>query len=177
MGKRIRETRPTTTRTRTQEDLVMFRWLKLRNKKPVETKDPITEAIESAAKRVWEESNNRTLTISEPVTSFLKCFKQQPRRFRFVRTDKQSGFFGSQYYKFTDTKTSESWRIAYRPMHNTTPHIEDVTWMTTDERALTFEVIAGHYSERAERLSKIRKDKHTAKVNKERDRLTQIYKV
>lgn len=156
----------------------MFRWLKraLCKKPPVVVKDPITASLETAAKRVWEESNNKVLTISEPVTSFLKCFKQQPRRFKFVRTDKQIGYFGTQYYKFTDTKTSESWRITYRPMHTTLPFIEDVTWMTDDERALVFEVIAGHYSERAEKLAQIQKDKYTAKVKKERDRLTQIYK-
>ncbi|AEO14587.1 hypothetical protein MT_57041 [Pseudomonas phage phiPto-bp6g] len=139
-------------------------------------KDPIIASIEESAKKVFEKSNNKILEISEPVTSFLKCFKENPRRFRFVRTDKQMGLFGTQYYKFTDTKTSESWRVQYRPIKSNLPHIEDVTWMTTDERLLIVEVIAGYYGERAEKLEKVQKDKHTSKVNKERDRLTQIYK-
>lgn len=156
----------------------MFRWLtRALCKKPhIVVKDPITTSLETAAKRVWEESNNKVLEISEPVTSFLKCFKGNPRRFRFVQSDKQSGLFGNRYYKFTDTKTSESWRVTYRPIHSELPHIEDVTWMTKDERALIFYVIAVHYGERAEKLAKIRRDKHNAKVNKERDRLAQIYK-
>ena len=156
----------------------MFKWLTraLCKEKTIIVKDPIIASLEEAAKRVWKESNNKVLVISEPVTSFLKCFKQNPRRFKFVRTDKQIGFYGNQYYKFTDTKTSESWRITYRPVYSNVPHIEDVTWMTTDERALIFEVIAGHYSKRSEKLAQIRKDKHTTKVNKERERLTKIYK-
>lgn len=114
--------------------------------------------------------------ISEPVTSFLECFKQQPRRFKFVRTDKKYNDYGIQRYLFTDTKTSESWKISYWPYYETPPKIEDVTWMTDDERELIFEVLAKYYGDRVERLSKIRKDLYTAKVNKERERLTAIYK-
>lgn len=56
----------------------MFKWLTraLCKEKTIIVKDPIIASLEEAAKRVWKESNNKVLVISEPVTSFLKCFKQ-----------------------------------------------------------------------------------------------------
>lgn len=158
------------------KNLVMFKWFKFlrNNDKDFDECIAHLKHINMPKVKPCKEEND----ISEPVTSFLECFKNKPRRFRVVRTDNKSNrlVHHRQHYKFTDTKTSESWKISYRPSHETLPYIEDVTWMTNSERELIFEVIAGHYRERAERLAKIRKDRHIAKVNKERYRLTAIYK-
>lgn len=148
-------------------------------RKPIVEQNPVITALEQSAKRVWDESPNMVLDISEPVTSFLKCFLNNPRRFKLVCLGspyRGASLSAGKDYKFTDTKTKEQWSVSHRPMYNTTVHIDNVPWMTRDERELINDVIAKYYADRSEKLDIIRKGKNKAKLRKERDRLTAIYK-
>lgn len=152
----------------------MFKWLKSLGKKEVEKqKAPLEETVSKV-----DDKEKTSLSISEPVTSFIKCFNQNPRRFKMVKVkdaNTRNSYYSSSRFTFTDTKTAESWNITYRPYYSM-PHIENTTWLTNDERELLNEVLMNHYLGRSIKLDKLRKDKAHAKIDKERARLTKIYK-
>lgn len=115
--------------------------------------------------------------LSEPVTSFIKCFKEKPRRFKMKETTYGRSMFGRKTFNFTDKVTNQTWYISVRPKHiQDLPSIEGADWMTVDERTALTIVLSLYYSDRETKLSKIKGDKIQRLKEKERDRLTKIYK-
>lgn len=125
------------------------------------------------------DQNEKKLEISEPVTSFLKCFAENPRRFR-LKTWIKGSYYTSSYKRalFTDLKTEEVWSVSIRWVGSDLPSIdiEDVQWMTSDEKGLVSSTLRDYYIDRGLKLHTIRLERKARKVKKERDRLTAIYK-
>lgn len=123
--------------------------------------------------------------ISEPVTSFIKCFEENPRRFKVEKIEPVTqingipvvvGYHSKSKYKLTDKKTGESWTVLLAGFYRENHRVIDNGWLTNDEVNLLCMTLAQHYSQRANKLYSIKSAKHKAKMMKERDRLTQIYK-
>lgn len=101
--------------------------------------------------------------ISEPVTSFIKCFKENPRRFKVV---------GGNLLKDTVTNVSYVFMITYRygcdgrvlpHFHNTDRRLQ---WLSDREKdAIVLALYPYFITERRDRLHAI-----------QRQRLTRIYK-
>lgn len=115
---------------------------------------------------------------SEPVTSFIKCFKDNPRRFTMTETTTTRILcHGRKTYRFKDKVANETWAITIRPAdYQSYPEITNTTWMTKDELTALTILIGQYYNDRHDKLSKYRADKIQRRKDKERDRLTQIYK-
>lgn len=125
------------------------------------------------------EQRENKFDISEPVISFLKCFKENPKRFR-LGTRSVGSFYTSSYKRalFIDLKTKEKWNVTLRWYGSDLPtfDIENVQWMTSDEKDLVSSTLRDYYIDRGLKLHTIRLERKARKVKKERDRLTAIYK-
>lgn len=121
--------------------------------------------------------------ISEPVTSFIKCFEANPRRFKVEQPVIKeldcpvlSTYASRSKYKLIDKKTGESWKVFLVSYYQYNNKVVDNEWLTQDEVDLLTLTIVGYYASRSEKLRAIKIQKHNAKMMKERDRLTKIYK-
>lgn len=123
--------------------------------------------------------------ISEPVTSFIKCFETNPRRFKIEKIEPVTqingfsvvvGYHSKSKYKLTDKQTGESWTVLLAGFYRENHRVHDNEWLTGDEVNLLVYTFAKYYSDRVMKLQRIKSDKYKAKMMKERDRLTKIYK-
>lgn len=112
--------------------------------------------------------------ISEPVTSFLKCFNSTPKRFKLVRSDTDSRRLSK--YQFNDLETNESWKITIWGGGYHGCKIHDTNWMTSDEQKLIVKTITNYYIKRNYKRLSILAKRYARKMEKERSRLTAIYK-
>lgn len=114
--------------------------------------------------------------ISEPVTSFIKCFEANHRRFKLEKVEGAGYYTGRSKFKLTDKKNGESWHVLLADYYRYENTLIDNQWITQDEVNLLVYTFTKFYSERAVKLQSIKSDRHNAKMMKERDRLTKIYK-
>lgn len=114
--------------------------------------------------------------VSEPVISFVKCFLNKPKRFEI----KPIHFnLYSVRYNLIDLSTKESWKFSiatwkydgYPASLRFYPE-----FLSSQEANYIYEAIEGYYSERRERLNKLKKIRSDRLKNKIRDRLTSVYK-
>lgn len=128
--------------------------------------------------KIKEQRGNK-LDISEPVISFLKCFKENPKRFR-LGTRSEGSFYITSYKRslFIDLKTKEKWDVTVRWYGSDLPtfDIENAQWMTSNEKYLISNTLRDYYIDRGLKLHTIRLERKARKIKKERDRLTAIYK-
>lgn len=115
---------------------------------------------------VEQPANVKTPDISEPVTSFIKCFKENPKRFKLSCTDSPN------WWTLKDSLTKKEWVFATSKGAGLSSwyhlHIQGrgYDWLTDSESdALVAAMYPYFVTERRERLHAI-----------QRHRLTRIYK-
>ena len=109
----------------------------------------------------------KTPVISEPVTSFIKCFKDNPRRFKVTRTD------DANWWTLKDSVTEKEWVFTASKgigilswYHSIYIAGNGYDWLTDDEGSALYLAMYPYFGvERRDRL-------HTI----QRERLTRIYK-
>lgn len=109
----------------------------------------------------------KTHLISEPVTSFIKCFKDNPKRFKLSRTDSWG------WWRLRDSVTKKEWIFTASKVtgilswyHSVHLEGEGYDWLTDDEKSALYLAMYPYFvTERRDRL-------HTI----QRERLTRIYK-
>lgn len=113
-----------------------------------------------------------TPDISEPVTSFIKCFKDNPRRFKVVATTSPTCFelrdvLVGRSWLFSVTKDrSYEVKTGFSTECNLIILDSGLHWLTKEEKAAVLDAMSPHFTtERRDRLYAI-----------QRQRLTRIYK-
>lgn len=130
--------------------------------------------------------------ISEPVISFVKTVKKDPKRFIFKLDDERSGGSGGYsevFFIMTDTVTCEEFLVIIEKFGgrgNTVTRFDYVTLvdLTKDEESYLTQELLLPYLERKEKYDEIikeRKEKYNEIIKErrnvqERRRLTKIYK-
>lgn len=109
--------------------------------------------------------------ISEPVISFVECYKNNPKRFSIkeITKDFEKDLIRRKNYILKDKNTEETfiffinyrWRVDY--------YCSSAKWLTEDEKEYLYNSICTMRRERFDKIKKYRE-------NKERKRLTKIYK-
>lgn len=105
----------------------------------------------------------KPMVISEPVTSFIKCFKDNPKRFKLICTD------SANWWILKDNLTKKEWTFTasnWDGWYHLYIEGKGYDWLTDDERtALYLGMYPYLVTRRRERLHAI-----------QRQRLTRIYK-
>lgn len=120
--------------------------------------------------------------ISEPVISFLKCFKQTPRRFKTERSypKEDRGTYTRVRLELLDLVSQEKYEIDAYQFHRSTKYranTKNLLWATEDELAYLVEEVGKIVKERVERLKYLKDVRAKRNNQKERTRLTEIYKM
>lgn len=116
--------------------------------------------------------------LSEPVISFVECYRKNPGRFMTKATYR---LYGSTTYKILDKKNKEEWRVHFstsKYSYEDDDHenyISDATWATQDELKYVVENISKIAIERALKLDTIRKVRYKRSMIDERKRLMGVY--
>lgn len=132
--------------------------------------------------------------ISEPVLSFIKCVRENPKRF-VVKSDYE--YFGLKisnslvirsteperyHFCLEDKVTKESWTLckdivlSFYSGFKESKHTYNPEWLTEDEKEYlitSIKTIFHHRRNRKEKLQDIRKQR---RIRDERNRLKEIYK-
>lgn len=104
----------------------------------------------------------RALDISEPVTSFIKCFKENPKRFKIVNGNYLRDTTTNIAYIFMATTRYRDGKVLPH-LHNIDKRLQ---WLTDEECEALVAVMYPYFvTKRRERLHSI-----------QRQRLTRIYK-
>lgn len=140
----------------------MIQYLKDREKYKKIKNGEWSKVVNIGSTKTPEPAIVKTPDISEPITSFIKCFKENPKRFKVVN---------GNYLRDTATNVTYVFRIVteYRGgkllprLHNTDKRLQ---WLTNDEGdALVAAMYPYFATERRDRLHAI-----------QRQRLTRVYK-
>lgn len=154
-------------------------WKKHTGEAPKEYEVANGDVITSTKDDVSTKFTWQNLEISEPVSSFLHCFRMTPRRFSLVEIELGNiSYFSRKQHRFTDKVSGESWIIDTRPgcYYETQQRIQNTKWLTDEENLSIMIVVGEYYSERKIKMDEIKKARANRLVKKERDRLTKIYK-
>ena len=127
--------------------------------------------------KFWKAIPLPTRNVSEPVTSFLKCFRDNPKRFKLDQT--QGWRYGTARFSFSDKQTGEEWGVqAYMGMFDDGNGISLrglPQWLTDDEATVIEKFMINHYTERAKKLKTIREQRSNRHLVNERKRLINVY--
>lgn len=105
----------------------------------------------------------KTTGISEPVTSFIKCFKDNPKRFKLVRGSCLKDTVKNMTYVFRISSQYQGGGKVLPRLHNIDKRLQ---WLTENEGGALVDAMYPYFvTERRERLHAI-----------QRQRLTRIYK-
>lgn len=115
--------------------------------------------------------------VSEPVISFIKCFKENPKRFTF----KFSSYNGMTCtYLFKDTFTEESWEIKGKFMYGNDYAYKGFyqfpDFLTSQETFLLFSIVSDYLHSRKLKLEQLKSIRRQRVKDKERKRLIEVYK-
>lgn len=113
--------------------------------------------------------------ISEPVISFVKCFKENPNRFKIQRGDYDLTF---PEFSIEDKKTNESWKFnIYSCGYAIVCPISSFpSFLTNQEVTYIYKQLKDVLRKRQEKLNSIRAIRAQRKHKAERERLTTIYR-
>lgn len=132
--------------------------------------------------------------ISEPVLSFVKCVRENPKRF-VVKSDYE--YFGLKFsnnlairstepetYHFClqDKVTKESWTLckdivlSFYPGSKEIKHTYNPEWLTEDEKEYLITSIKTIFHDRRDRKEKLQEIRKQRRIRDERNRLKEIYK-
>lgn len=109
--------------------------------------------------------------ISEPVISFVKCFKENHRRFKIERLNKI--WSDHAEIRITDLITKESYELVFEysvlcEKIVISPTSENLKWATNEELDYLFHEIYTFLGDRKKKLTEIRN-------NRQRKRLMEVY--
>lgn len=131
--------------------------------------------------------------ISEPVLAFVKCVRENPKRFE-VESD-ISMWFSVSYvepkeytaYRLWDKVTDEGWYLRGRhhyspyffyttPGQNASRFYKDPSFLTVDEKEYVLKEVSSIMEYRIERKNKLEEIRKDRRIRDERNRLKEIYK-
>ena len=118
----------------------------------------------------------RSMMVSEPVTSFIKCFKDKPKRFKITEgthSDPRLGYIFKEY-TLIDKYNSESWFFTVSDFCGL--RIPNYDWLTIGEEHELIKSFSSHFRKRRQRLDELKKKRRKIQSDRERQRLTKIYK-
>lgn len=119
---------------------------------------------------------DNNINIGEPVSSFLKCVQENPRRFRLEKIKRQPGTrISRNKYIFTDKLTCESWNVVVDAYSTPLLYGSTIEWMTHEECRYVAKSISDIYTGRHDRLSHIRAIRYKRTTESERQRLIGVY--
>lgn len=114
--------------------------------------------------------------VSEPVISFIKCFKENPKRFTF----KLSSYNGvTCTYLCKDTLTQESWEVKRGNYKHDNPYkgfYQFPAFLTPQETFLLFNTIYDYLHSEKLKLEQLEGVRRQRVKDKERKRLIEVYK-
>lgn len=129
----------------------------------------------------WEETKRviNMTGISEPVTSFVECVRNNPRRFdckrnygsRVVVNGVHMGYKIAYWVK--DKTTGEAWYYGMLLVKGS--GASSVEWLTNEERRYLIDELSQIYTARSRKLSTIKEVRKQRACNAERKRLIGIY--
>lgn len=127
-----------------------------------------------------EEQGRLAPDISEPVLSFVETFKRNPRRFSMSVESPRIG--GPDFYTLLDKFTKESFSamVVLEPDYDNYGYTRDwisyPTLLTKDEWEYVLESLSSYYTTRHLRLIELNLRRKINLEQRERNRLTEIYK-
>lgn len=110
--------------------------------------------------------------VSEPVISFVDCFKSNPKRFK-IKTNPLDNSISISYIE--DRVTKDIWTFCIQKQfigYESYLYVlltPTIPWLTKEEQNYLYKNISSYYQERKDRVA-------AYKENKERKRITAIYK-
>lgn len=144
----------------------MIQYLKDREKYKKIKNGEWSKVVNIGSTKTPEPAIVKTPDISEPITSFIKCFKENPKRFKVTRVS-YGGDIG--FMTLTDFEKKKSWDFTIGSAFHGVERLylpKDCGWITEKEKeAILFHLRHYFAVERRERLHAI-----------QRQRLTRIYK-
>lgn len=132
--------------------------------------------------------------ISEPVLSFVKCVRENPKRF-VVKADYE--YFGLKisnnlvirsteperyHFCLEDKVTKESWTLckdivlSFYSGFKESKHTYNPEWLTEDEKEYLITSIKTIFHDRRDRKEKLQDIRKQRRIRDERNRLKEIYK-
>lgn len=109
--------------------------------------------------------------ISEPVFSFVKIVKENPKRFKLKLDRLRVCYFGIHRWDFKDVISRKSWYFStHRDIPMTFPE-----FLTEDEKIFLLEELRPVFIKKAERYSELKEQRKQRRTNKERQKLIEIY--
>lgn len=116
--------------------------------------------------------------LSEPVLSFVECYRKNPGRFI---TNVQYCFYDVNRYTMKDKKTNQEWKLNFHYSRYASEQdssylpSDNAKWATYDELKYILDVVHEVSGQRWMKLDKIRKDRHAKQMANERQRLMSVY--
>lgn len=130
--------------------------------------------------KMFEEQGESVPDISEPVLSFVETFERNPRRFSVSVESPRIG--GPDFYTLLDKFTKESFSamVILEPDYGNYGYTRDwisyPTFLTKDEWEYVLESLSSYYTTRHLRLIELNLRRKINLEQRERNRLTEIYK-
>lgn len=142
----------------------------------------------------YEATTRSSKNISEPVLSFIKCVRENPKRF-VVKSDYE--YFGLKisnslvirsteperyHFCLEDKVTKESWTLckdivlSFYSGFKESKHTYNPEWLTEDEKEYLITSIKTIFHDRRDRKQKLQEIRKQRRNRDERNRLKEIYK-
>lgn len=117
--------------------------------------------------------------ISEPVLSFIKCVRENPKRFCLIYNYE---FKLDYYFSLQDKNTKEGWTLSKGNIQYVCAsswcltHTTNPEWLTEDEKEYLITSIKTIFHDRRDRKQKLQDIRKQRRIRDERNRLKEIYK-
>lgn len=138
------------------------------------TSNTCSDTYEVKVPLVKKPEADRLEDISEPVISFVKCFKENPSRFKIKRENYDLTF---PEFSLTDKITKEIWKfnMYIRWYTEVCPILRYPDFLTNQEVNYIYDQLKDVIRKIQEKLNSLRATRAQRKHKAERERLTTIY--